>query len=207
MLAYLSGLIIHLISQTGYLAVFLLMTLESALLPIPSEVTMPFAGFLVSKGILNFWLVVFIGALGNLTGSLIAYFIGNLLEEKIILSLIRKYGKFILISEDEYTRAVKWFEKFGSPIAFFSRLVPAVRTFISLPAGIAEMNLIKFIAYSFAGSFLWSAVLTWVGLSLGSNWESIHPYFQKFQYAIVALVALAILWYINHKLKIIKFKK
>ncbi len=177
------------------------MTLESALLPIPSEVTMPFAGYLASTGTVNFWAIVFVGALGNLVGSLIAYAIGYFLEESLILSLIHKYGKYVLIRESEYVHAVKWFQKYGNPIAFFSRLLPAVRTFISLPAGLAEMNLLKFSLYSFAGAFIWSLLLTYVGLALGKNWESIHPYFQKFQIVIVVLIVGAVAYYIYRHLK------
>lgn len=180
------------------------MTLESALLPIPSEITMPFAGFLVSQGVLNFWVVVTLGAVANLAGSLIAYGIGFYLEENIILNLIRKYGKFILVTEHEYLRAVNWFKKYGSPIAFFSRLLPAVRTFISLPAGLSEMNIWKFSIYTFMGSFIWSLFLTYIGLTLGKNWHSIEPYYRKFEYGLAALFILAILFYLNHKLKIIK---
>src|SRR3989344_4397620 len=138
-IAPLAKFIISLISALGYLGVALAMAIESASIPLPSEITMPFAGFLVSQGVLNFWLVVTIGAFANLTGSLIAYGIGFYLEENIILNLIRKFGKFILVTEHDYLRAVNWFKKYGSPIAFFSRLLPAVRTFISLPAGLAEM--------------------------------------------------------------------
>lgn len=207
MLEQLSAYIIHLIAQSGYLAVFLLMTLESALLPIPSEVTMPFAGFLAQGGSLNFWIVVFLGAFGNLVGSLIAYALGFYLEESVILNLIKKYGKFILISEHEYTRAVHWFGKFGSPIAFFSRLLPVVRTFISLPAGLSEMSVWKFSFYTFAGSFIWSLFLTWMGFFLGTKWNAWEPYFKKFQYAIVALLIISILWYLNHKLKVMRFGK
>jgi membrane protein DedA with SNARE-associated domain len=204
MLEQLSHLIIQLIQTSGYVGIFILMTLESALLPIPSEVTMPFAGFLSQQGHLNFWLVVFVGAIGNLIGSLIGYALGYFLEETVILNLIKKYGKFILISEHEYIRAVHWFKKYGNPITFFSRLLPAVRTFISLPAGLAEMNIWKFSLYTFLGSLLWTIILTWVGFYLGSKWNTIHPYFQKFQLAIIVLLVLAVLWYINHKLKIIK---
>src|SRR5579859_1373678 len=106
MVAQFSALIIHLIQSAGYVGIFILMTLESMLLPIPSEVTMPFGGFLAQQGHLNFWLVVIVGATGNLVGSLIAYTIGFFLEETVILNLVKKYGKFILISEHEYTRAV-----------------------------------------------------------------------------------------------------
>ena len=207
MVEQLSGLIIHLIRSSGYVGIFILMTLESALIPIPSEVTMPFAGFLAQGGALNFWAVAAVGALGNLIGSLLAYALGYFLEESVILSLIKKYGKFILISEHEYIRAVKWFQKYGNPITFFSRLLPAVRTFISLPAGLAEMNIVKFIIYSFLGAAVWSTFLTWIGFYLGTKWNSWEPYFRKFQLVIVVLVVVGILWYINHKLKIIKFGK
>lgn len=207
MIAQLSGLIIHLIQSTGYVGIFLLMTLESALIPIPSEVTMPFAGFLAQGGSLNFWAIVLVGSIGNLTGSLIAYAIGYFLEESVILSLVKKYGKFVLLSEHEYLRAVKWFQKYGNPITFFSRLLPAVRTFISLPAGLAEMNVVKFAIYTFLGAAVWSTFLTWIGFYLGTKWNSWEPYFRRFQTVIVVLFVVAILWYINHKLKIIKFKK
>jgi len=200
-------LIIHLISSFGYAGIFILMTLESALLPIPSEVTMPFGGFLAQGGHLNFWLVILIGTFGNLAGSLISYAVGFYLEESFILNLIKKYGKFILISEHEYTRAINWFAKYGNPIAFFSRLLPAVRTFISLPAGLSEMNIWKFSLYTFLGSLIWSTFLTWIGFFLGSKWNSWEPYFRKFQLVIIVVLIVVILWYVNHKLKIIKFGK
>lgn len=203
----LAGIIIHLIQNLGYGGIFVLMTLESALLPIPSEVTMPFAGFLAHAGRLNFWYVVMAGTMGNLIGSLGAYAIGFFLEESVILNLVKKYGKFILVSEHEYLRAVRWFAKYGNPIAFFSRLLPAVRTFISLPAGLAEMNIWKFSFYTFLGSLIWSTFLTWVGFYLGSQWNSLEPYFRKFQLVIVALLIVGVLWYVNHKLKLVKFGK
>ena len=207
MLEALSSLITEFIHTTGYFGVFLLMTLESALIPIPSEVTMPFAGFLASKGDLSLWLVIFIGAFGNLVGSLIAYGLGYYLEETVILSLVRKYGKFILVNEDEYKNSLSWFNKYGEGIAFFSRVLPAVRTFISLPAGLSEMNIWKFSAYTLAGSLIWSMFLTYVGFYLGENWQSLEPYYRKFEYVIAAVLILSVLWYINHKLKIIPFAK
>lgn len=203
----LSTQIIQFVSSNGYLAVFILMSLESALLPIPSEITMPFAGFLVSQGKLDFWVVVAIGGFANLVGSLIAYALGYFLEENIIVNLIRRYGKFVLITEHEYLRAVHWFQKYGSPIAFFSRLMPAVRTFISLPAGLAEMNIWKFSIYTLTGSLIWSAFLTYIGFTLGKNWHDISPYYRKVEYFLAALVVVGVLWYLNHKLKIVKFKR
>ncbi|MCL4418159.1 MAG: DedA family protein [Actinobacteria bacterium] len=203
----LTNFIIHLIESTGYLGIFVLMTLESALIPIPSEVTMPFAGFLVGQGELNFWLVVLMGAFGNLAGSLIAYGIGFYLEEHIIIKLIKKYGKFLLLTVHEYERAVSWLKKYGDYVVFFSRLLPAIRTFISLPAGLSEMNILKFSFYTFLGSFIWSLFLTYIGVYFGSQWHALEPYYRKVELFLGIIFVLALFWYINHKLKIVKFRK
>lgn len=207
MLELLTGFIIHFIESTRYLGIFLLMTLESALIPIPSEVTMPFSGFLVEQAKLNFWLVVLSGSFGNLLGSWIAYGIGYYLEENLILNWIKKWGKFLLISEHEYTKSVNWLKKYGDLVSFFSRILPAVRTFISLPAGLSEMNFKKFSFYTFVGSFIWSTILTYVGVKFGSNWHILEPYFRKFQLLLGGIFVLFVVWYINHKLKIIKLPK
>lgn len=207
MIELLTNFIIHLIESTGYLGIFVLMTLESALIPIPSEVTMPFAGFLVGQGELNFWLVVLMGAFGNLAGSLIAYGIGFYLEEHIIIKLIKKYGKFLLLTVHEYERAVSWLKKFGDYVVFFSRLLPAIRTFISLPAGLSEMNILKFSFYTFLGSFIWSLFLTYIGVYFGSQWHALEPYYRKVELFLGIIFVLALFWYINHKLKIVKFRK
>jgi membrane protein DedA with SNARE-associated domain len=201
MLSSLSGFIIHFIQSAGYFGIFILMTLESAFIPIPSEVTMSFGGYLAQTGTLSLPLVVLIGAIGNLAGSLIAYAIGYFLEERVILTLINKYGKFILLTEHEYLKAVIMYKKYGNGITFFSRLLPAVRTFISLPAGLSEMNLLKFALFTFLGSLLWSAILASIGYYLGSHWDSIGPIYNKFQLVIIAAVVMLIGYYIYHKLK------
>ena len=207
MLEAFSALIIHLIQTTGYFGVIILMFFESALIPIPSEVTMPFAGFLAQKGYLNLYLVILVGTLANLGGSLLAYSIGYYLEEHVILRLIEKYGKYILITTHEYDRSVKWFRKYGESVTFFSRILPAVRTFISLPAGLAKMNIYRFAIFTTLGSLIWSTVLALFGVYLGGNWNLIEPYFRKFQILIVIAFVFLILFYVNHKLKIIKIKK
>ena len=191
----------NLISAYGVLAVFILMTFESALIPIPSEITMTFAGFLAGRGILDFWLVVFIGAFGNLAGSLLAYWLGYAKGEEWVRFAIRKWGKWLLLREEEFDRSKVWFKKYGQGIAFVSRLLPIVRTFISLPAGIAKMNLTYFSILTFIGSFIWSAFLAWLGLKLGQNWLSIEPYFRKFQIVIVGLGVLAVFFYIRTHLR------
>lgn len=207
MLEALSGFIIHLIQTTNYFGVFILMSLESALIPIPSEVTMSFAGFLANKGLLSLPLIIITGALGNLIGSYIAYALGYYLNENIIKSFIKKYGKFVLVTTEDFEKSVKWFNKYGNGITFFSRLLPAVRTFISLPAGLAKMNFFKFSMYTFLGSLIWSSVLAYFGYYLGSKWNTLDIYFRKFQMVIIVLMVVAVVYYINHKLKLIKFKK
>lgn len=204
MLELLAHYIILLIEKTTYFGIFILMAFESALLPIPSEVTMPFSGFLASQGKLSFWLIVLVGTVANLTGSLIAYYIGYLLEETILIRIIKKYGKFVLITLDDYHKANKWFLKYGEKIIFISRLLPAVRTIISLPAGVFKMNIRKFIVYTTVGCFIWSVFLTYIGIVLGENWNSLEPYYRKSEIIIAALIIFAALFYINRKLKIIK---
>lgn len=181
------------------------MALESALIPIPSEITMPFSGFLVSQAKLSFWMVVIVGTLANLVGSLVAYYIGYLLEETILIGIIKKYGKFVLITIEDYHKANNWFLKYGNKIIFISRLLPAVRTLVSLPAGVFKMDLKKFIIYTTVGCFLWSLFLTYIGVVLGKNWNSIEGYFRQFEFVIAAILILTVLFYINHKTKIIKF--
>lgn len=180
------------------------MTLESALVPIPSEITMPFSGFLAAQGYLSLHLVILVGALGNLAGSLIAYGLGFYLEETVIVTGVEKYGRFLLISKEDYLKSVHWFKKYGQSVTFFSRLLPIVRTFISLPAGLSEMSVAKFSIYTFVGSILWSAVLTYIGFYLGNRWASFEGYFRQFQILITALLIIAVLFYLNHKLKLIK---
>lgn len=200
-----SGFLIHsltnLISTYGYFAIFILMTAESALIPIPSEVTMTFAGFLAGTGHFNLAIIVFIGTLGNLFGSLLAFWLGRAMGEEWIRRMIRKYGKFILVHEKDFDTSLSWFQKYGQGITFSSRLLPIIRTFISLPAGIADMNLGIFAVFTFIGSLLWSGVLAYLGLKLGQNWQAINPYFRKFQYLIIGSIVLAVGFYIHSRLK------
>jgi len=193
------------ISSYGYFAVFLLMTAESALIPIPSEVTMTFAGFLCGLGVLNIWFVIIIGTVGNLTGSLLSFWLGRAMGEQWIRKSIRKWGKWLLVHEDDFNTALKWFKKYGQGITFGSRLLPIIRTFISLPAGISKMDSKKFAIYTFIGSLLWSAVLAYLGLKLGQNWTAVEPFFRKFQFVIIGLIIIAVVAYIYRHIK--KYKK
>lgn len=202
----LSQFIISGVEQYGYIAVFVLMMLESALIPIPSEVTMPFAGFMVSQGKLDFWLVVMTGTIANLVGSWIVYWLGRWGEKQFVHDLVRKYGKYILITIHEVERSERWFRDHGQAIAFISRLLPIVRTFISLPAGMAKMDFKKFSIYSFLGALIWSIFLTYIGYALGQNWHSLEGYFKQFQYVIIGAFLLLGTWYIWHKVNNIREK-
>jgi len=177
------------------------MTAESALIPIPSEVTMPFAGFLVSLGKLNFFLAVLVGAVGNLAGSLIAYGLGYFGQETVVKQVIKKYGKWILVSENEFEKAEIWFQRHGGKIAFFSRLAPVVRTYISLPAGISKMNVWRFSIFTFLGSLIWSSILAYLGVLLGQNWQSLEIYFRRFDILIAVLGVILALAFIYRKKK------
>lgn len=195
--AFISSFIVNFISTSGYFGVTVLMALESACIPIPSEIIMPFSGFLVWEARFNLIPVVLWGTLGNLLGSIIAYFVGFYGGRP----LIEKYGKYVLISRDDLALAQKWFEKYGSWSVFFSRLLPVVRTFISLPAGIARMPFWKFCFYTFLGSLPWAFVLTYAGLVSGKNWSLLEGYFKKFDWVIGILIVLGIGWVVYKKLK------
>jgi membrane protein DedA with SNARE-associated domain len=200
-ISYLTNFLTNFIRDWGLMAVFILMTAESALIPIPSEVTMPFAGFLASRAFFDFWVVVLVGALANLAGSLLAYWLGYVKGEEWVRFAIRRWGKWLLIREREFDQAKTWFQVYGQWVAFGSRVLPVVRTFISLPAGIAKMNLPLFSLLTFIGSFVWSAFLAYLGLKLGQNWMSIEPYFRKFQFLIIILGVAAVAFYIRTHLK------
>ena len=158
--------IMGVISSMGYAGIVLLMAIESACIPLPSEIIMPFAGFLVFKGELVLWIVAVAGALGCVLGSIPAYYLGMYGGRP----LVEKYGKYVLISHKDLNMADDWFAKHGDIIIFIARLLPAVRTFIAFPAGVARMNMPKFIAYTFVGSLIWCFVLAYIGMKFGENW-------------------------------------
>ncbi len=146
----------------------------------------------MARGELNFWLVVILGAFGNLVGSWLAYFIGH----RGGRPLIQKYGKYILISHHDLNMADKWFAKFGDFMVFIGRLLPVVRTYISFPAGIAKMNFKKFSIYTFAGALPWSLLFAWLGVKMGDNWELIRQKLHDFDMAMLVLVIVAVVWYV-----------
>lgn len=185
------------ISHLGYPGVFLLMALESACIPIPSEFIMPFSGFLVATGEMNFWLAVLMGSFGNLAGSWLAWWVGH----KGGRPLVEKYGKYILLSHHDLDAADRYFNKYGQNTVLFTRLMPVIRTFISLPAGIAKMDFKKFSIYTFIGVVPFTAALTYAGVKLRENWDGLQPYFHKFDLVILLFLILGIIWYIFRHIK------
>jgi len=196
----LSGFIVTTISTLGYSGIVLLMAIESACIPLPSEIIMPFSGYLVSTGELNLWGVAVAGAVGCVLGSLVAYWVGMYGGRPFI----EKYGRYILLSRHDLDIADRWFAKHGEIIVFVSRLLPAIRTFIAFPAGVARMNLPRFVIYTFAGSLPWCLGLAYVGQKLGEQWDkddTLKTWFHRFDFLIGIAGALFIIWWVWRHIK------
>jgi membrane protein DedA with SNARE-associated domain len=199
-LEIISAFIVATISLLGYGGVMLLMAIESACIPLPSEIIMPFSGYLVSRGEMNLWLVGVAGAVGCVLGSMVAYWVGMYGGRP----LIEKYGRFVLISHHDLDLADRWFAKYGEVIVFVSRLLPAIRTFIAFPAGVARMNIPRFIIYTFAGSLPWCIALAYVGQKLGEHWDKdprLKTLFHRFDFVIGIVIVLAAAWWIWRHLR------
>ncbi len=195
--AIIAGFVISTIRAFGYGGVVFLMAVESACIPLPSEIILPFAGYLVFMHQLQLLPVGIAGAFGCVIGSIIAYAIGAYGGRP----LIEKYGKYVLVSRHDLDMADRWFNRYGTMIVFTGRLLPVVRTFISLPAGISRMNFFKFIVYTFIGSLIWSLLITWIGFKLGQQWDTLGPYFHRFDDVILIAGIAAFLLYLRRHLR------
>ena len=184
----------------GYVGVVIAMTIESCAIPLPSELILPFAGWSVSRGLIepltsspwSYWGAVLAGVLGNTLGSLASYAIGAYGGRP----LVERYGKYVLISAHDLELAERWFARFGEVTVFFSRMLPIVRTFISVPAGIARMPIWQFTLYSYAGAFIWSTGLAYGGYKLGENYENIRTAMRPFDYPIAAIIVVLVGLYV-----------
>lgn len=188
LLAGLSAVIISVISGMGFGGVALLMALESACIPLPSEVIMPFAGYLVSTGRFGLQEVAIAGAIGCLLGSYVAYFVGAIGGRPAF----EHYGHFVLISTHELKVADHFFARWGSATVFVARLLPVIRTFIAFPAGVSRMGLWRFSIYTLLGSYPWCLGLAWAGMKLGEHWRDLAPYFHRFDNVIAVFLVLAV---------------
>lgn len=180
------------IGSMGYTGIFLLMAMESSVIPIPSEIVMPPAGYLVQQGKMNMTLVILSGTLGSLVGAYANYFVARYLGRRLLL----KYGRYVWITEEHFARVEQFFRDHGEISTFIGRLLPVIRHLISLPAGLANMNHWKFSLYTLAGAALWVTVLTWIGYFIGANQELIERYSRDAVVDIVIFSAVLIAIYV-----------
>ncbi|MDQ0286035.1 membrane protein DedA with SNARE-associated domain [Desulfofundulus luciae] len=188
--------VVGFISDLGYWGIAIGMAIESANIPLPSEVILPFGGYLVSTGRLDFFWAAMAGTIGGTVGSIISYFIGLWGGRPFLL----RYGRYIGISHKHFELAERWFHRYGEATVFFTRLMPVVRTFISLPAGISGMNFPRFVIYTFLGSLPWSFFLTYLGLKMGQHWQDLKYWFHRLD-LVVALGLLVLVVYLWRKRK------
>lgn len=200
MLTTLAGWIVAAISAAGYAGVAGLMAIESACIPVPSEVIMPFAGYLASTGRFSLVLAALAGAIGCNLGSTLAYFVGSRGGRRAV----ERWGSWVLLDVDDLNRAERFFARFGPAAVFIARLLPVVRTFIALPAGMARMAQFPFQIYTFVGSFIWCYALAYVGYQLGVHWDSdprLRSLMHRFDLVIAALLLLAAGWFVWSRLR------
>lgn len=190
-------LIKQLIQLGSYGGIFMLMALESVCLPIPSEIVLPFGGWLAYDGHLDWVLVSLVGTAGCVVGSALAYWVGM----KGGRGFVCRYGKYVFLNEGHLDATEKWFVKYGTPMIFLTRLIPVVRTFISLPAGMARVDFKKFIALTGIGSAIWCFALSYVGYALGPHWRTIEDWFRQADILILVLLAVLLVWWLLRQKK------
>lgn len=184
----LSKFVINTISLMGYSGILLTMAIESACIPLPSEIIMPFSGYLVTTGQFTMLGVTLAGAVGNVLGSIVAYYAGVWGGRPFV----ERYGRYFLVSHHDLDVADRWFAKHGEAAVFFGRMLPVVRTFISLPAGIAKMNFPRFVIFTFVGALPWCYLLAYVGVRMGEEWDNLRGYFHQFDIVIGIVIAVAV---------------
>lgn len=187
---------VDVIEQLGYWGLFLILVLENVFPPIPSEAVLPLAGFLTGQGEMNYFLAVLVSTAGAVAGALVLYAFGWWFGEERIRWLIRKFGRWFAVTEADYDTAGTWFDKRGNLAVFLCRMIPIVRSIVSIPAGVRKMPLVPFVFYSAAGSAIWNSILIGLGWLVGDNWEDIQHYADYFQYVVILLVLVLGAWYI-----------
>lgn len=195
----LSGLttwVTDVVESFGYFGVAFMVALENLIPPIPSEVVLPLAGFLVGQGRFSFLPVVLAASIGSVVGALILYGIGAWLGEYRLRYLFRRFGRFVLMDEGDFDKSREWFGRHGAKAVLFGRLVPGVRSLISIPAGLVGMPLWQFVVYTTIGSTIWNATLIGFGWALGNQWERVEDYTSLLQYIVIVIVIVVGIWFI-----------
>ncbi len=198
--------LVNVITVLGYPGVFIAVFLESFFAPIPSEIILPFSGFVASMGQMNIFLVIIISTIAAYLGSLPFYIIGKL-GEKPVLKFLDRYGKYLFIEKSDVDKGFEAFKKYGNGVVFFGRLIPIVRTVISFPAGVAKMNFIRFSLYTLMGSLIWNTILTYLGYLFGDNWEVIGGWVGKYEKVILIVIILCVVLYVGRGVRNILIRR
>lgn len=193
--------IISIMEQLGYFGIALLMFLDNVFPPIPSEVIMPSAGFAASKGQLLLSGVIIAGSIGSLVAAALLYWVGRKIPNQSIFNWVDRYGKYLFIKSEDVKKALDWFEKYGHRVVFFGRMVPAVRSLISIPAGMSHMPFWKFMLYSSVGTIIWTTFLACVGYYFGNNIELMQQIFNRVGYVIIVIVLILVAYFFYKKSK------
>jgi membrane protein DedA with SNARE-associated domain len=194
------SIIEQIIGTLGYGGIAILMVIENVFPPIPSELVVPFAGFLISRGEMNFIAVVIASSIGTLIGTTFLYYLGRWLGEERLRLLLRRYGRFLFFPESSYDKALVAFHKHDKAVVFWSRLVPGLRSVISLPAGVAKMPLPRFLLYTSLGTVIWNTLLAAGGVLLGNNWSQMMNFVDRFKYIVLPIIAvLIIVWIVRQR--------
>ncbi len=192
--------ILSLMDTLGYIGVTLMMFLENVFPPIPSELIMPAAGFAAAQGEMQLLWVIVAGTLGSVLGALPLYYLGTVFDEQRLLKLTEKYGKWVLVKPSDITKANHWFNRYGKAVIFFGRMVPAIRSLISIPAGMNRMPLLPFLGLTALGSAIWTALLAYAGYTLGAHYDQVEQYIAPISKAVVAIVLIAAIVFIVKRL-------
>ncbi|BAP35965.1 hypothetical protein AS4_10250 [Acinetobacter guillouiae] len=193
--------IISIMEQLGYFGIALLMFLDNVFPPIPSEVIMPSAGFAASKGQLLLSGVIIAGSIGSLVAAALLYWVGRKIPNQSLFNWVDRYGKYLFIKSEDVKKALDWFEKYGHRVVFFGRMVPAVRSLISIPAGMSHMPFWKFMLYSSVGTIIWTTFLACVGYYFGNNIELMQQIFSRVGYVIITIVLILVAYFFYKKSK------
>lgn len=199
-LADLTNWIVSLISQLGYVGIALLMCLENLFPPIPSELIMPLAGFAASQGKMNLGLVIFSGVLGTIIGAIPWYYLGYTMKADRLRLLFDRYGKWLGISGKDILKSQQWFQRHGNKAVLWGRLIPGVRTLISLPAGLAAMNFSQFVGFSLLGIVAWVSVLTYLGFALGHQYHLVAEYIDPISKGVVVVIVNVLIFFLGKRL-------
>lgn len=191
--------ILSFLEAGGYLGIVILIALENIFPPLPSEIILPLTGFLVEQDKFSFLGALFAATLGSVLGALLLYFLSRALGEQRVYAFVKQYGGFLGITKDDIKKSITWFHKHGGKLVFFGRVIPTIRSVVSIPAGLADMKLQKFIIYTALGSALWNGVLIAIGWQLGERWQEIQKYTKVLEYIVWVAVVIGVLWLIRRK--------